>query len=208
LGRSASRLQAGLFDPPCPYCGAALEPVAVVEDAPIEPRSVYAATKAHQEQLCNVFAATHPDVVLTVLRYHNVYGPRMPRDTPYAGVASIFRSAIARGEAPRVFEDGQQLRDFVHVRDVARANELAVRRGVAGAFNIASGTPHSVLDMASAIVAAGAEPGRPPVVVGGGRAGDVRHVFASTRKAREELGFAAAVDFDAGMREFAISAMR
>ena len=90
---------------------------------------------------------------VTALRYHNVYGPRMPRDTPYAGVASIFRSALEAGAAPRVFEDGGQLRDFVHVRDVARANVLALTRSVAvsGPFNIASGTPRSILDMARAL---------------------------------------------------------
>ena len=63
------------------------------------------------------------------LRYHNVYGPGMPRDTPYSGVAAIFRSSLERGEAPRVFEDGGQMRDFVHVADVARANLLAIEDG-------------------------------------------------------------------------------
>ena len=93
---------------------------------------------------------------VTALRYHNVYGPRMPRDTPYAGVASIFRSALEGGEAPRVFEDGGQRRDFVHVRDVARANVLALTapEPVPGAFNVASGTPRTVLDMAQALARA------------------------------------------------------
>ena len=77
---------------------------------------MYAATKLHQEHLGRSFAREHRGVAVTALRYHNVYGPRMPRDTPYAGVASIFRSAYSRGEAPRVFEDGGQRRDFVHVR--------------------------------------------------------------------------------------------
>ena len=95
------------------------------EDAPLDPRSVYAATKLAQEHLCGAYAR-ETGVPVTALRYHNVYGPRMPRDTPYAGVASIFRSAFAAGRAPRVFEDGGQRRDFVHVRDVARANVLAL----------------------------------------------------------------------------------
>ena len=60
------------------------------------------------------------------LRYHNIYGPRMPRNTPYAGVASIFRTALANGQPPRVFEDGAQRRDFVHVRDAAAANAAAL----------------------------------------------------------------------------------
>ena len=91
----------------------------------LDPRNVYAATKVHQEHLCFAFSR-ETGVPVTALRYHNVYGPRMPRDTPYAGVAAIFASAIAAGDAPRVHEDGGQLRDFVHVRDVARANVIAL----------------------------------------------------------------------------------
>ena len=127
------------------------------------------------------------------LRYHNVYGPRMPRDTPYAGVASIFRSSLAAGDPPRVFEDGEQLRDFVHVRDVARANRLALEapEGVAGAFNIASGAPRSVGALARQL--AQATGGPDPVVCGEFRLGDVRHVFASTERAATELGFRARV---------------
>ena len=126
---------------------------------------------------------------MTALRYHNVYGPRMPRDTPYAGVASIFRSALAAGEAPRVFEDGGQRRDFVHVRDVARANLHALAGDTPGAFNVASGTPRTVLDMAAAL--SRALEGPEPVVTGEWRAGDVRHVFASAAAATERLGFRA-----------------
>ena len=122
----------GRFEPACPGCGAALEPLAVSESAPLDPRNVYAATKLHQEHLCFAFSR-ETGVPVTALRYHNVYGPRMPRDTPYAGVASIFASALAAGRAPRVFEDGRQLRDFVHVRDVARANVLALTARAAGA---------------------------------------------------------------------------
>jgi len=207
--RAVAQLEAGSWEPPCPSCGAALEAEAVPEDAPIDPRNVYAATKAHQEHLCRAFVREHPDVDLTILRYHNVYGPRMPRDTPYAGVAGIFRSAVARGEAPRVMEDGGQRRDFVHVDDVARANLIALTAptAVPGTFNIASGTPRSVLDLAEALV--GASPGAPrPEVVGGHRPGDVRHVFASTASARQGLVFSAEADFHEGVAAFAAADMR
>jgi dTDP-L-rhamnose 4-epimerase len=126
----------------------------------------------------------------------------MPRDTPYAGVASIFRSAIAAGRVPRVFEDGGQLRDFVHVRDVARANVLALESQTPGAFNVASGTPRSVGEMAETLAQG------PVEITGQWRAGDVRHVFASPEKAARELGFTAREDFAAGMREFATATLR
>jgi len=208
--RAAVALDAGDYEPPCPVCGAALAPEAVPEDAPVDPRSVYAATKLQQEFLCQCFAREQAGVTATALRYHNVYGPRMPRDTPYAGVASIFRSALARGRAPRVFEDGGQRRDFVHVRDVAAANvaALTVEKPYAGPVNVASGTPRSVLDMAVALAGAFGTDAPEPEVVGGYRLGDVRHVFASPTRAAAELGFRASVGFDEGMREFAQAPLR
>jgi dTDP-L-rhamnose 4-epimerase len=206
--RRLEALDAGDFEPPCPVCGTALAPGTVTEDAPLDPRSVYAATKLAQEHLSSAFSR-ETGVPVTALRYHNVYGPRMPRDTPYAGVASIFRSALERGAAPRVFEDGGQRRDFVHVRDVARANlrALLARDAVPGAFNVASGTPHTVLEMAEAL--ADAFEGAPrPVVSGEWRGGDVRHIVASADRAAAVLGFRAEADFAAGMHEFARAPLR
>ncbi len=207
--RSPADLDAGRFEPRCPRCAEPLVPRAIGEDSPLAPASVYAATKVHQEHLAFAFAC-ETGVAVTALRYHNVYGPRMPRDTPYAGVASIFASALARGDAPRVFEDGRQRRDFVHVRDVARANQLAlsVPEPYRGPLNIASGTPRSVGEMAEALAAATGPESPRPVVTGEWRAGDVRHVFASPGRARDALGFAAEEEFEAGMREFAAVPLR
>jgi dTDP-L-rhamnose 4-epimerase len=205
--REPARLTAGDWEPPCPACGRDLAPLPLTEDAPTDPRSVYAATKLHQEQLALVaMAAGGPPV--TALRYHNVYGPRMPRDTPYAGVAAIFRSALAAGRSPRVLEDGHQRRDFVHVHDVARANLNALEAStpVPGVFNVASGQPHTVGEMASALAAA--VDGPAPRVVGGWRPGDVRHIFASPARAAERLGFRAEVGFAQGMAEFAAAPLR
>jgi dTDP-L-rhamnose 4-epimerase len=149
---------------------------------------------------------------VSALRYHNVYGPGMPRDTPYAGVASLFRSALARGEAPRVFEDGGQRRDFVHVRDVAGAN-LAALDGVHGlpegglrAYNVGSGEPHTVGEMAAALSASYGS--QVPVVTGEFRLGDVRHITASSRRLRDELGWKPQVAFAEGMAEFAAAPLR
>jgi dTDP-L-rhamnose 4-epimerase len=203
-GRYACPEHGVVRPPPRATCGAPLEPQPVPEDAPPDPRNVYAATKLAQEHLCASFAR-ETGATVTALRYHNVYGPRMPRDTPYAGVASIFRSALAAGAAARVFEDGGQLRDFVHVRDVARANLLALETEP-GTYNVASGTPRTVHEMARALTRA--LDGPDPMVTGEWRAGDVRHVFASADTAADRLGFRAAEDFDAGMREFAAAPLR
>jgi dTDP-L-rhamnose 4-epimerase len=207
--RAPADLEAGRFEPPCPVCGLPLEPASIDEDAPTEPRSVYAATKLHQEHLCGLFAREHPEVSVTMLRYHNVYGPRMPRDTPYAGVASIFRSALAAGRSPRVFEDGGQLRDFIHVADIARANLAALgRRGGPAAFNVATGSPRSIFDVA-ALLCESAGPTAPrPEVTGEFRLGDVRHVFADPGRASDELGFEAEVNLATGMAEFATADLR
>ena len=207
--RAVADLDAGRFEPPCPRCGAALSPGLVGEDAPADPRNVYATTKLAQEHLAAAWARATGGSAVS-LRYHNVYGPGMPRDTPYAGVASFFRSALARGESPRVYEDGRQRRDFVHVRDVAAANLAALeadsRSGELTAYNTGSGEPHTVGEMAEALASAYGGPA--PVVTGEYRLGDVRHITADSARLRAELGWKAETDFEEGMREFARAGMR
>lgn len=206
--RAVDDLDAGRFEVPCPVCGEDLEPGLVTEDAPMDPRNTYAATKLAQEHLSSAWARSTTGQV-TALRYHNVYGPMMPKDTPYAGVASIFRSALERGEAPRVFEDGGQRRDFVHVDDVAAANVLALTRDTSPGFepfNIGSGTPHTLGDMAHQLAVARGGPA--PVVTGAYRLGDVRHVTASSEKAREVLGYRPGVSLAAGLTGFARAPLR
>ena len=207
--RDAARLAAGEFDQTCPDCDRALRPEPIPEDAPLDPRSVYASTKLHQEHLCRIYARER-GTSLTVLRYHNAYGPRMPRDTPYAGVASVFRSALEAGREPEVFEDGRQLRDFVHVSDVARANVLALASDppAAGEFNVASGEPHTIADMAEALADAFGRGAPRPRVTGAFRLGDVRHVIGSPERACRVLGFRASVPFAEGVREFARTSLR
>ncbi|MGW7385206.1 NAD-dependent epimerase/dehydratase family protein [Streptomyces sp. NPDC054794] len=207
--RAAADLDAGRFEPLCPRCGAELAPGLVGEDAPADPRNVYATTKLAQEHLAAAWARSTGGSAVS-LRYHNVYGPRMPRDTPYAGVASFFRSALARGESPRVFEDGRQRRDFVHVRDVAAANALALDAdaapGALTAYNTGSGEPHTVGEMARALAAAYGGP--EPVVTGEYRLGDVRHITADSSRLRAALGWKPEVGFEEGMRDFARAGLR
>lgn len=209
--RRVADLEAGRFEPPCPRCGAALRWQLVGEDSPPDPRNAYAASKVGQEHLAAAWARATGGRAVS-LRYHNVYGPRMPRDTPYAGVASIFRSALEAQRPPQVFEDGGQLRDFVHVRDVALANTLAIDQvgacppATAVAYNVASGHPHTVGEMARTLASAMAGP--VPQVTGEFRLGDVRHVLADPARASAELGFSAEIGFAHGMTEFATAELR
>jgi dTDP-L-rhamnose 4-epimerase len=205
--RAITDLDAGRFEPRCPHCGEPLTWGLVDESASMDPRSVYAASKVAQENFAAAWQrGTGGSVV--ALRYHNVYGPRMPKDTPYSGVAAIFRSSLAVGQAPRVFEDGGQMRDFVHVTDVAHANVLALGAATEGfvALNVGSGEPHSVGDMAQVLAAA--VDGPEPIVTGEYRLGDVRHVVASPARAAEVLGFHAVTRFADGVHAFASAPLR
>ncbi len=232
--RDPGDLAAGRFEPRCPRCGQPLSTTTVGEEAPLDPRNAYAASKVAQEHLAASWARLTGGVAIG-LRYHNVYGPRMPRDTPYSGVAAIFRSCLENGVPPRVFEDGGQRRDFIHVRDVAQANLLALSavagggaggRGSAGGgaggggladgslrcYNVASGEPHTVGEMASALASgfggSGGSGGIEPVVTGEYRLGDVRHIVASPEGAARDLGFRAQTPFAAGIAEFATAPLR
>jgi dTDP-L-rhamnose 4-epimerase len=210
--RARGDLMAGRFEPRCPQCGQSLTTATVTEDAPLDPRNAYAASKVAQEHLAATWARLTGGTSVA-LRYHNVYGPRMPRDTPYSGVAAIFRSALENGTAPRVFEDGRQQRDFVHVSDVAAANLLALATtedgepASASSYNVASGRPHTVGEMATAL-AAEFSGGLVPEITGDFRLGDVRHIVASPAAAQHGLDFRAEIGFREGIGEFAKAPLR
>src|SRR4051812_13447678 len=210
--RTQADVDAGRYDLPCPVCGRDLAGELIPEDAAPAPRSTYAATKLAQEHLAVAWArATGARV--WALRYHNVYGPRMPQNTPYAGVASIFRSALERGEPPRVMEDGRQRRDFVHVSDVAAVNvaaleapDAAAPEGACVPLNVCSGEVRTIAAPAREL--SGAMGGPEPQIVGGARPGDVRHVTADPARAAALLGFRARVSFTEGITRFATDPLR
>ncbi len=199
--RTAADLDAGRFEPRCAVCGGDLVPGLVPETAPFDPRNAYAATKAHGEDLARVWARETGGTV-AALRFHNVYGPGMPRDTPYAGVAALFADALLRGESPQVFEDGGQRRNFVHVDDVAAAVVAALDAelppGVT-ALNIGSPTITTILQMAEQL--SRTLDGPAPRVSGAYRLGDVRHITADCALAGQLLGWRAAVSLADGVAD-------
>ncbi len=210
--RTADALASGDFDNHCPVCDSALVWNLVDESAAMDPRSTYAVSKLAQEHYTLMWVRQAGGSAIA-LRYHNVYGPGMPRDTPYSGVAAMFRSSLERGEAPQVYEDGTQMRDFVHVSDVARANVLAIRALAEGngprfdVYNVCSGQPIAIADVARQ-VAAGTGTDVEPQITGGYRLGDVRHIVASSARAAVELEFTAQVSPEQGLAEFATAPLR
>jgi dTDP-L-rhamnose 4-epimerase len=205
--RTEEDLRAGRFEARCPVGGGDVAWGLVDEDAPLRPRSMYAAGKLAQEHYALAWSLATGGSV-TALRYHNVYGDLMPRDTPYSGVAAMFRSSLESGEAPRVYEDGLQTRDFVHVRDVATANALAVDHEIPGfhPLNICSGQPSTIAEIAGHL--ARFRNGPEHVVTGQYRSGDVRHVVADPARAETELDFVAGVPLVDGLAEFAWAPLR
>jgi dTDP-L-rhamnose 4-epimerase len=199
--RPEAQLKDREWNPRCPACDATLSPVATAEDKKLLPTSVYAISKMDQELLClSVGAAYGVDVV--ALRYFNAYGPRQALSNPYTGVAAIFSGRLLNGRPPLAFEDGEQLRDFVHVRDVARATVLALESESATghAINVGVGAPLTISQVAQ-ILAKQLGMDIEPEISGKFRAGDIRHCWADPTQARELLGFAAEIPLEAGVAE-------
>jgi len=182
--------------------GVPLEPVPTPETKRPSLSSVYALNKFAQERLCLLFGRAY-GVPTTALRFFNVYGTRQALSNPYTGVLAIFASRLLNGRPPMIFEDGRQRRDFVHVRDVARACLLALEapKAAGEVLNVGSGVPRTIEEVGRAIARAVGRPELQPQVTGKYRVGDIRHCFADIARARDLLGFEPREDFDAGLAE-------
>jgi dTDP-L-rhamnose 4-epimerase len=159
------------------------------EDKALYPSSVYAISKMDQELLCLAVGAAY-GIGVTALRYFNAYGARQSLSNPYTGVAAIFSSRLLNAQAPLVNEDGKQMRDFIHVSDLARAtvDALTTPRANGRAINIGVGDPISILEIASTLTEAlGLD--IEPEITGNYRSGDIRHCWADPTLARELLNF-------------------
>ena len=205
--RTAERLDRGLWEPLVPGADREAAPAPCDELKPLEPTSIYAINKRDPEEMFLTVGRAY-GVPAVALRYFNVYGPRQALSNPYTGVGAIFSAAYLNNKPPRVFEDGLQTRDFTHVRDIVRANLLALERPEADfeAINVGAGRPTSVLDLARRLLER-LHPGRiddpdlAPRVTGQYRAGDIRHCYADIGKARRLLGFEPSTTFDQGLGE-------
>jgi dTDP-L-rhamnose 4-epimerase len=166
--------------------------------------SVYAITKYTQERLTLTLAPAY-GMEGVALRLWNAYGPGQALSNPYTGVLAIFASRLHNGQAPMIFEDGLQRRDFVHVEDVAQAFVLALDhpRAAGGVFNIASGEDRTVDEVAALLARAMGRPGIEPEITGKARAGDIRHCIPDIGLAQQVLGYAARRDFTEGLAELA-----
>jgi dTDP-L-rhamnose 4-epimerase len=198
--RTEEQLSDGIWE--LMHDGEALTPVPTDELKQPEPSSVYALSKYDQERLCLIFGGAYK-IPTVALRFFNAFGPYQSLSNPYTGVLAIFASRCLNGNAPQIFEDGLQRRDFVHVRDVASACVAArTTRATGEVFNIGSGTARTVLEVAEAIIKA-LQVDVEPVITGKFRAGDIRHCYADIRKARDLLGYEPRVDFESGITELA-----
>ena len=200
--RTHEQLLHGIWEPGSPE-GRPLAPVPTPETKVPAIASVYALSKWDQEQLCLIAGAAYR-VPTVALRFFNVYGPRQALSNPYTGVLAIFAARLLDDNPPLVFEDGRQQRDFVHVRDVARACRLAleVPAAAGGVFNIGSGRATTIYEVAQRIARVlGSD--REPHVTYQHRVGDIRHCTADITLARRVLGYEPAIDFDRGLAELA-----
>lgn len=200
--READDLANGLFDIRHPVTKDTLQVVATDEAAAVHPTSVYGLNKLHQEQLLNTVCPTI-GVSPVVLRYQNVYGPGQSLHNPYTGILSIFSTLIQQGRKINIFEDGLESRDFVYIDDVVEATALALLREEANGqvFNVGTGVPTTVMEVAESLVRHFGKPTRLQVS-GNFRLGDIRHNFADISRLQNVLDYTPKTSFQAGIGSF------
>jgi dTDP-L-rhamnose 4-epimerase len=205
--RRREQLAAGeweLVDEAGDEAGRPLTPVPTTEDKRPSLASVYGLSKYDQERLCLIHGAAY-NLPTVALRFFNVYGPRQALSNPYTGVLAIFGSRLLNGKPPLIFEDGMQRRDFVSVYDVTRGCLQAMDSPAAngGVFNIGSGRPSTVWDVADALRRVLGREDIKPEAIGKYRVGDIRHCFADITLARNTFGYEPRVRLEDGLRELA-----
>ena len=185
----------------CPKCRRKVKAIPTSEDKPLFPTSIYATTKRSQEEMCLEVGQAYK-IPTVALRYFNVYGPRQSLSNPYTGVAAIFLSRVKNNRLPLIFEDGRQSRDFIYISDIVEANILAMNKKEAdyNFFNVGTGRPHTILDIAKTVISLYKKSFKPKVL-NHFRAGDIRHCYADISKISKKLWFRPKISFREGMKK-------
>jgi dTDP-L-rhamnose 4-epimerase len=199
--RERAQFERGDWEMHCTHCDRHVTPEPTPEEKPLLPTSVYAITKRDHEELC-LSVGWALQIPTIALRYFGVYGPRQALRNPYTGMAAIFSSRLLNGNPPVVFEDGQQVRDLIHVSDIVQANLLAMERTDVAheVFNVGTGRALRVIDVVNALRQELA-PEIAPEITNDFRAGDIRHCYADIGKARRRLGYEPRMRFEEGVKD-------
>jgi dTDP-L-rhamnose 4-epimerase len=201
--RSLEQIRRGQWEP-TDDAGQSLTPIPTPETKTPSLASVYALSKYDQERMCLMIGRAY-DIPTVALRFFNIFGPRQALSNPYTGVLAIFAARLLNDRRPAIFEDGLQQRDFVSVTDVARACALAleVPEAAGRVFNIGSGRPYTVAEVAQRMASVLGKTYIEPEVTKRYRAGDIRHCYADITRAREVLGYEPTITLEEGLGELA-----
>ncbi|MBL7196679.1 MAG: NAD-dependent epimerase/dehydratase family protein [Candidatus Omnitrophica bacterium] len=199
--RSSKQIQKRLWEMRCPKCNKESVPFPTNEDKPLFPQSIYAINKSSQEQMCLAIGSAYK-IPTVALRYFNAYGSRQSLSNPYTGVLAIFSCRVLNNKPPIIFEDGLQSRDFIHVKDIVKANILAMEKKQADyeVFNIGTGLRTTLVKLADVLIKA-INPKLKMQITNKFREGDTRHCFADITKIKKKLGFSPGVKLERGLKD-------
>lgn len=199
--RPVAQLEKRQWEMKCHICGEDAKPIHTNEEKPLNSTSIYAISKKDQEEMCLCIGRAY-NIPTVALRYFNTYGPRQALSNPYTGVAAIFSSRLLNNHTPIIYEDGLQSRDFVHVKDIAQANMLAMECDKSNyeMFNVGTGRRLSILDIANALISRLNFKGKPEITYQF-REGDIRHCYSDISKIKEKLGYSPKHKFEDGIEE-------
>jgi len=199
--RPEEQMGKGIWEPLCTACNSILEPIPTPETKRQDCNSIYAFSKKDQEDMVINIGKAY-GIPVTALRYFNVYGARQSLSNPYTGVIAIFLSRLKNNNAPIIFEEGSQTRDFVSVHDIVHANILSMKSHSADyeIFNVGTSRRTSIREIAL-LLSSLTEKNINPVIAGKFRKGDVRHCFADISKIMHKLEFEPQVSLNNGLKE-------
>ncbi len=196
--RDERDLARGDWEMKCPVCGKAVAAAPTNEDKPLYPTSIYAISKRDQEEMTHSVGSAY-GIPTVALRFFNVYGERQALSNPYTGVLAIFASRLLNGNSPYIFEDAEQTRDFIYVKDLARGIYLAALKAEGNSsINLGCGRPVSVKRVAGALRDALA-PAVKIEIARKFRKGDIRHCYADAALAEKVIGFKTGTSFEEGI---------